>query len=94
MTRENSQRHQVPVDIRQLTWASVLIGVGAVLWLAGVSLGSAAVVRAAKHWIRQLDQPPRELAKMNWERFKSAKTAGTEAWRIGSSARLSAVSNS
>ena len=59
MTRENSQRHQVPVDIRQLTWASVLIGVGAVLWLAGVSLGSAAVVRAAKHWIRQLDQPPR-----------------------------------
>ncbi len=94
MTRENRLRHEMPIDIRQLTWAGVLIGVGAVLWLAGVSLGSAAVVRAAKRWIRQLDQPPRELAKINWVRFKNAKTAGTEAWRNGSSARLSAASNS
>lgn len=94
MTRDSSLRNQVSIDIRHLAWAGVLIGVGTVLWLAGVSLGSAAVARAAKDWIRQLDQPPRELAKMNWERFKSAKTAGTEAWRNSSTARLTAVSNS
>lgn len=93
MTRENSLRHQGSIDFGQLTWAGILIGAGVVLWLAGVLLGSAAVASAAKQWIRQLDQPPKELAKMNWQRFKSAKSAGTEAWRNGSHARLSAMSN-
>jgi hypothetical protein len=94
MTSEDSARSAVPIDFRRLTWASVLIGLGAVLWLAGVSLGSAAVVRAAQRWIRELDQPPKELARSNWKRFMHAKSVGTEAWRNGSTVRLSAASNS
>lgn len=62
----------------------VLIGLGGVLGFAGTMLLSAAVVSATRRWLRQLEHPPSETAKLRLQQFRAATSAGAEAWRSGS----------
>lgn len=70
-------------DRRLLTSAEVLAGAGAVLWVAGLAVGVAAVRRAVQDWVEQLDQAPSELAISKWQQLLHATTAGTNAYRSG-----------
>lgn len=89
MSSSASSKSRLQLDSRMLTWAAVLAGVGAVLWAAGMALGSSALLRAAKDWINSLEQPPSELAKVKWQQLVTAAGAGSEAWKRAGSKNAS-----
>jgi len=93
MTDENSPQPRIQLDDRLLTWAEILAGAGGVLLLAGVSIAAAALRRGAQQWIRQLDQPPSELARTKWQQLMTAKAAGTHAWKNGSTTKAPTTSS-
>jgi hypothetical protein len=61
--------------------AAVLIGIGGLLGLVGLSVGSAAMVAACRRWYRRVDLPPHELARLKWEQARAAAGAGAGAWQ-------------
>ena len=64
-----------------------LIAAGALIALAGVAVGGSHVVSATRRWIREMEVPPGELAKIKWTQARSAAAAGAAAWQNGVSAR-------
>jgi hypothetical protein len=62
----------------------VLVGIGAVLASAGILLLGSATVSATRRWVKQLDRPPTEAAKLKWQQARAATTAGARAWRSNS----------
>ena len=59
----------------------VLIGIGAVVALTGLGIAGGHVVAATRTWIRELEIPPGELAKLKWEQAKTAAASGASTWR-------------
>jgi hypothetical protein len=68
---------------RVLVVGGVLAGFGAVLGFAGALLVSSALVSASRRWVKQLDPPPRTVAKRKWQQAQAATAAGARAWRTG-----------
>jgi hypothetical protein len=64
-----------------LITGGVLIGVGAVVALAGLAIAGSHLVAATREWIEELEIPPGELAKLKWEQAKSAAASGASTWR-------------
>jgi len=81
MTDTRTTQSQFQLDGRLLTAAEVLLGAGAVLWVAGLAIGGAALRRAAQEWLRQLEQPPSAIVKGRWQQAATAATAGVNAWK-------------
>ena len=69
---------------------AALAGAGALLVLAGLAVGGAHLFSATRRWIREMDVPPSEQARIKWAQAKSAAVAGTAAWQNGTSSRQSA----
>jgi len=69
------------VNTSMLAGAAVLVGVGAALGLAGVGLGAAAFVAAARRWYERNDLTPAGHAKLTWEQARAAAAAGSGAWK-------------
>jgi hypothetical protein len=44
-------------------------------------LGTVGLVSAGRQWVDQLERPPNEMAKLHWQRAKSAASAGANAWQ-------------
>jgi hypothetical protein len=63
-----------------------LIGAGALIALAGLAVGGAHVVSATRQWMREMEVPPSELARIKWGQARSAAAAGAAAWQNGVSA--------
>jgi hypothetical protein len=59
----------------------VLVGIGGLLGCAGGLLLSSTLVSVARRRVKQLDQPPREIARLKWRQAKATTTAGAQAWR-------------
>ena len=64
-----------------LITGGVLIGIGTAVALAGLAIAGSHVVNATRAWIRELEIPPSELAKLKWEQAKSAAASGASTWR-------------
>jgi hypothetical protein len=64
-----------------------LVAAGALIALAGVAVGSLHVISATRQWVREMEVPPSEVAKLKWAQARSAATAGAAAWQNGVSAR-------
>jgi hypothetical protein len=73
----------IRVNKNLLISGAVLVGVGGALAATGVLLGSTAVASAMRQWVRQLDQPPSEMAKQKWNQARKATMAGAKAWQGG-----------
>jgi hypothetical protein len=71
----------IQLDRRRITRGGALVGIGGLLGFTGIALIGSALVTATRQWIRELDQPPSELAKLRWQQAKAATAAGAEAWR-------------
>jgi hypothetical protein len=69
----------------------VLVGVGGLLASAGVLLLSSATVSATRRWMKQLERPPTEIARLKWQQARVATTAGARAWRSSSPTPPSSV---
>ncbi|MGH3264690.1 MAG: hypothetical protein ACRDNS_22170 [Trebonia sp.] len=59
----------------------ILIGIGAVVALAGMAVAGTHVAAATRQWIKDLETPPDQLARLKWEQAKSAMAAGSATWR-------------
>ncbi len=74
----------IRVNKKLLIGGAALVGIGGGLAAMGVLLGSTAVASAMRQWVRQLDQPPSEMARQQWNKARAATLAGTKAWQGGS----------
>jgi hypothetical protein len=70
-----------------LITGGALIAAGALIALAGMAVGGSHVVGATRRWIREMEVPPGELAKIKWAQARTAAAAGAAAWQNGVSAR-------
>ena len=69
-----------------LVTGAALFGAGALLALAGLAVGGSHLVLATRQWIREMEMPPKEQARIKWAQAKNAAAAGTAAWQNGVSA--------
>jgi hypothetical protein len=69
-----------------LVTGGALVAAGAVLALAGFAVGGAHLLVAIRQWIRDMEIPPSELAKLKLAQAKAAAAAGADAWHDGAEA--------
>lgn len=72
--------------------SAVLAGVGTLLVMAGLAVGSSHLLSATRQWVRDMEVPPSELARVKWTQAKAAATAGTAAWQNGRPAHPASIS--
>jgi hypothetical protein len=75
-----------------LITSAVLVGAGTVLAMAGLAVGGSHLMSATRQWVREMDVPPSELAKLKWAQARAAAAAGAAAWQNGRPARPASVS--
>jgi hypothetical protein len=67
-----------------------LIAVGGLIALAGFAVGGYHLLTATRQWIREMDIPPSELAKLKLAQARAAAAAGAaagaDAWQNGTTA--------
>ena len=66
---------------RPLITEAVLIGVGGMVALAGLIVGGSHLLAATRKWVREMEVPPSEMAKVKWGQARAAASAGASAWR-------------
>ena len=64
-----------------LVAGGILIGIGAVVAMAGAAVAGTHLVAATRAWIKELETPPGELARLKWEQAKTAAASGAATWR-------------
>jgi hypothetical protein len=69
----------------------ILVGIGAVAALVGLTVAGAHVAAATRAWINELETPPSQLAKLKWEQAKSAAVSGASTWREHPNAKVRLV---
>jgi hypothetical protein len=69
---------------------TALFGAGALIALAGLAVGGTHLLSATRQWIRAMEVPPTEQARIKWAQARTAAAAGTAAWQNGTPARESA----
>ena len=70
--------------------SAALFGAGALIALAGLAVGGSHLFSATRRWIREMETPPSEQARIKWARAKTAAAAGAAAWQNGVSAHQGA----
>jgi len=76
------------VNTGTLMIGGILIGVGALVALAGVAVAGRHVFSATRAWVNELEIPPDQVARLKWEQAKAAAAAGAEAWRVHPNAEV------
>jgi hypothetical protein len=75
-----------------LITSAVLVGVGTFVIFAGLAVGGSHLLSATRQWVREMEVPPSELAKLKYAQARAAVTAGTAAWQNGSQTQAAGVS--
>jgi hypothetical protein len=81
MADSQSRRKGPEVRPGPMITAAALGGAGVMLALAGLAVGTAHLLAATRRWMRELEVPPSELAKLKWAQAKAAAAAGSDAWQ-------------
>ena len=69
----------------------ILIGVGALIALAGMAVAGTHVGMATRAWLKDLETPPDQLARLKWEQAKTAWAAGASSYREHPNAQVRMV---
>jgi hypothetical protein len=64
-----------------LMTGGILLGIGAVVAVAGTAVAGTHVFAAIRAWVKELETPPDQLARLRWEQAKAAAVAGASAWQ-------------
>ena len=86
MTNTDVRSNWPQVRTGPLVTGGGLIAAGAVIALAGLAIGAAHLLAATRQWVRAMDIPPSELAKLKLAQAKAAAAAGADAWQSGTAA--------
>jgi hypothetical protein len=70
--------------------SACLIGAGSMIGIAGMIVGGAAMMSAARQWFRELDVPPSEVVRQKFGQTKAATAAGASAWKQNAMQRTNA----
>jgi hypothetical protein len=60
-----------------------LVGVGGLIALVGLGIGGYHLLSAVQQWVREMEVPPSQLARMKFAQAKVAAAAGASAWQNG-----------
>jgi hypothetical protein len=71
-----------------LVVGGILIGIGAVVAMAGAAVAGTHLFAATRAWMRELETPPGELARLKWEQAKAAAASGAGTWRDHPNAKI------
>jgi hypothetical protein len=74
-----------------LVTGGILVGIGAVAAMAGAAVAGTHVVAATRAWIKELETPPGQLARLRWEQAKAAAAVGASTWRKHPNAKVRLV---
>ncbi len=69
-----------------LITGAALVGAGTLIVLAGLAVGGSHLFAATRRWIREMEVPPSEQARIKWAQAKGAAAAGAAAWQNGTPA--------
>jgi len=69
----------------------ILVGIGFVVALAGVTVAGSHVVAATRAWVNELETPPSQIARLKWEQAKTAAVSGANTWRQHPNAKVRLV---
>jgi hypothetical protein len=83
MSSTQSSGPQFQLNSGSLILGAALIGASCVLGLTGIAVCGSTVIAATRRWVKQMDVPPSELARLKWQQAKAATAAGTSAWQDG-----------
>jgi hypothetical protein len=90
MSTDVQQGSSLEFRTRPLIIGAALIGAGTLLAMAGFAVGSSHLISATRRWVGEMEPPPREVAKLQWAKARTAAAAGTAAWQNGAPARQAA----
>ena len=71
-----------------LVAGGILIGIGAVVAMVGAAVAGTHLAAATRAWIRELDTPPSQLARLKWEQAKAAAASGASTWQSHPNAKV------
>jgi hypothetical protein len=71
-----------------LVVGGILIGIGAVVAMAGAAVAGTHVAAAVRTWIKELETPPSQLARLKWEQAKAAAASGATTWQDHPNAKI------
>jgi hypothetical protein len=71
-----------------LVVGGILIGIGAMVAMAGVAVAGTHLVAATRAWVKDLETPPGQLARLKWEQARSAAVSGAATWRDHPNAKV------
>jgi hypothetical protein len=91
MSTSTQQKNSWPeVRTGPIITGGALFGAGALIALAGLAVGGAHLFSATRQWIRAMEVPPTEQAKIKWAQARTAAAAGSAAWQNRTPARAGA----
>lgn len=64
-----------------LVAGGILVGIGTLVAMTGVAVAGTHVLLATRAWIKELETPPGQLARLRWEQARAAATAGAASWQ-------------
>jgi len=64
-----------------LITSAAMVGAGTLIVLAGLAVGGGHLVAAIRQWVREMDVPPGEMARLKWTQARAAMSAGAAAWQ-------------
>jgi hypothetical protein len=62
---------------------AAFVAAGTLIAVAGFAVGGTHLLSATRRWIRAMEVPPSEQARIKWTQARAAATAGTAAWQNG-----------
>jgi hypothetical protein len=79
----NDQRHPAGPELKSgpMITSGALIAAGALLMIAGFAVGGTHMAQAVRRWVREMEVPPAERARMTLAQAKAAAAAGADAWQ-------------
>jgi hypothetical protein len=80
-TNSQSAGNWPQLESGPLIAGGILVGIGALVALAGLAVAGSHVAAATRTWIKDLEIPPGELARLKWEQAKTAAATGASTWR-------------
>jgi hypothetical protein len=92
MTNDATRSNLPQLSSGPLITSAVLVGLGTFIALSGLALGGSHLMAATRRWIREMEVPPSELARLKYAQAKAAVAAGSSAWQNGTQVQSADVS--
>jgi hypothetical protein len=87
MASTQASNKGVRLNTGPLIFGAELIGVGAVLLMAGFAVGGMTMMSTARRWIGDQEMPVTEIVRHHWRKTAAAAAAGASAWQNHESAQ-------